>query len=442
MSTPMQSWSFVVFVLAAVAIYHALSWLIDRLGWPRKLLSLLMLGLSLGYYLVCSLHVFGLPFIFLIFYLYGMFVIGVMMDSAESKRARLAWLIVGLTIALGVLFTFKTSGTITKLVFRAFGLGGGALVAAAFTRFGVPIGISYFSFRVIHYLVEVYRGKEARASILEFFHYVTFFPTMISGPIHRFYTIGKEKARDSFGPQLRLNGGAPRVTKEDVTYGLWRIFQGIVKKFVIADFFFRMAGPMMRPGQMLGIETWQLWVASHCYFVYLYVEFSGYSDIAIGISRLFGYRVMENFNWGLFAPNLREFWRRWHMSLTNWLMNYVYFPLGGGRKGSFRTDLNVMATIIAVALWHSMSLNMLIWGICEGIGLIVFRHWDRFKQRTFPDRKPTWWGKLIGIAIVWQFHGALWPLFHHKVQIAAIYYVKMFPIIQFLSKHTGGGGGG
>jgi len=438
----MQSWSFVAFVLIAVAVYYALSWLVDRMKWPRSILSLLMLGLSLGYYLACSLHVFGLPFVFLIFYLYGMYVIAVMMASAGSPRGRLAWLIVGLSIALGVLFTFKTTATITKLVFQAFGIGGGALVAAAFSRFGVPVGISYFSFRVIHYLVEVYRGKEARASLLEFFHYVTFFPTMVSGPIHRFYTVGKEDPRDSFGPQLRQTGGAPRPTFEDFTYGAWRIFQGVVKKFFIADFFFRMAGPMMKPGQLLGVDTWQIWIASHCYFIYLYIEFSGYSDIAIGISRLFGYRVMENFNWGLFAPNLREFWRRWHISLTNWLMNYIYFPLGGGRKSSARTDLNVMLTIVAVALWHNVSLNMLIWGICEGIGLIIFRHWDRFKQRTFPDRRPTWWGKVIGVVIVWHVHGVLWPLFLHKVPVAIVYYAKMFPIVQLLTKGLGGAAGG
>jgi alginate O-acetyltransferase complex protein AlgI len=432
MNTPMQSWSFVIFVLAAAGLYQLLSWVIEKRGWSRRLLSYFVLSLSLGYYLVVSLKALALPFVFLLFYLYGMYVFGVMIDTARSQRGRRAWTIVGVLIAVFVLFTFKTTSSLVLLTSRVFGFAAGGLVAAGFKWFGVPVGISYFSFRVIHYLVEVYRGKEARASMLEFFHYVTFFPTMVSGPIHRFYQAGKENAKDAFGLQMRAFGGAPKVTMDDITYGAWRIFQGIVKKFVLADFFFRLAGPMMKVGQSLGADTWQLWFATHCYFLYLYIEFSGYSDIAIGVSRLFGYRVMENFNWPILAPNMREFWRRWHISLTNWLMIYVYFPLGGGRKGNARTDINVMITIIGVALWHKVSMNMLIWGMLEGLALVIFRHWDKFKQRVWPDRKPSWWGTAIGIFIMWNVHGILWPLFLHPVRIAMAYYFKMLPIRQLL----------
>lgn len=423
MTTPMQSWTFVVFVALSVLVY----WLL-----PRKWRPYFLLAESLGYYLACSLDVYGLTFIFLLFYLYGMFVIGIMIDLAKTKRGRLAWLLTGVLIATGILFMFKTSTTMIKIIFLLFGLGGGQAVAMAFAKFGIPVGISYFSFRVIHYLVEVYRGKEQRASALEFFLYVTFFPTMVSGPIHRFYTLGRENPAESFGPQLRQEGGGPRFNMEDLSIGFWRLLQGIVKKFVIADFFLRLAAPMMKAGMVVTSTTGQLWLAAHAYFVYLYIDFSGYSDMAIGISRMLGYRITENFNWALFSPNVREFWRRWHISLTNWLMNYIYFPLGGGRKGNFRTNVNLMITIIAVALWHKVSVSLFIWGVCEGTCLMIFRSWDKLKKRLFPDRKPTWWGKAIGIVMVWHVHGLLWPLFLHDVKIAMAYYMKMLPFIPLL----------
>jgi D-alanyl-lipoteichoic acid acyltransferase DltB (MBOAT superfamily) len=154
---------------------------------------------------------------------------------------------------------------------------------------------------------------------------------VISGPIHRFFTVRREDPRDSFGAQLRQANGGPTFSADNFRHGCWRILTGVIKKFVIADFFFRLAEPVMQPGQLLTAPLWQIWLAGHAYFVYLYIEFSGYTDIAWAFP-LFGYRVMENFNWPLLAPNLQEFWRRWHMSLTYWLTNYIYIPLGGGRK--------------------------------------------------------------------------------------------------------------
>jgi D-alanyl-lipoteichoic acid acyltransferase DltB (MBOAT superfamily) len=306
------------------------------------------------------------------------------------------------------------------------------LIAAALTKFGVPVGISYFSFRVIHYLVEVYRGNERRATALEFFLYVTFLPTMVSGPIHRFFTIRHEDPQDSFGPQMRAEGGLPPFRFDDLSWGVWRILQGVVKKFVVADFFYKMCGPMLQPGLLLSTNWWQLWLAAHCWFFYLYIDFSGYSDIAIGIARLFGFRVMENFNWGLFAPNPRDFWRRWHISLTNWLMTYVYIPLGGSHKGEARTDVNAFLTIIAVALWHNVSFHMFLWGVAQGLVLVTFRHYDKWKQRRWPNRRPTWWGKALGVFAMWNYMAILWPIFHHKTTIAVLYYAKMIPLLPAL----------
>ena len=422
----MQSWSFVIFVLLSVLLY----WL----AVPQRFRPHFLLAISLGYYFTTSIP-FGL---FLLMYLYGMYVVGILIDTAKTQKGRKAWMIVGIIVALVILYFFKSRLTLIKLFFLLFGLGGAKTAAAIAFRLGIPVGISYFTFRAIHYLVEVYRGKEVRATPLEFFLYVTFFPTMVSGPIHRFYQIGKEKAEDAFGLQLRGETRTPRFNADDISYGLWRLFCGVVKKFVIAEFFMKLAEPMMtKSGLMPTTSGSMLWFAGNAYFAYLYIDFSAYSDMAIGLSRLFGFRVMENFNWAILAPNLRDFWRRWHISLTNFVMNYVYFPLGGGRKGEFRTDVNAAITIMLVSLWHNINTSMFLWGIWEGFGLIVFRHYAKLKAKMWPDHQPTWWGKVIGICMVWTWHCIGWPIFHHPTNVAFVYYLKMFPFLQYLFPAVG-----
>lgn len=423
MQSQFATWSYIIFIAVGLILY----WL----AVPRRFRPHLLLLLSLGYYAMACLNDLDLPivikllpFFFLIFYLYAMFAIGVMIDTAASTRGRKVWLFVGLLCALGVLLIFKSSSSLITVSSRLFGVQGGRAAAIIFTKFGIPLGISYFSFRVVHYLVEVYRGKEKRASALEFFLYVAYFPTVISGPIHRFFTVRRENPAESFGVQLRQASGGPGFSAEDFRQGAYRIITGIIKKFVIADLFFRLAEPVMKSGLLLTSPLWQIWLAGHAYFLYLYIEFSGYSDIAIGVSRLFGYRVMENFSWPLLAPNLQEFWRRWHMSLTSWLTNYVYIPLGGGRRSRVRVDLNILITIIAVALWHEISIAKFFWGLFEGLALVIFLYWRRFRRRVAPNRKPTWWGKAIGVIMVWHVHCLLWPLFLHKWQVTTVFYLK------------------
>lgn len=414
----MQSWAFMLFVAVSAVLYWA--------AVPHKYRPHFLLAISLGYYFACSV-VFG---VFLLIYLYGMFVLGILVDTAQTKRGRKTWLIFGILTAIGILFLFKASGGLTQLIFVLMGMGGGKAASLMVMKFGIPLGVSYFSFRAVHYLVEVYRGKDVRATPLEFFLYVTFFPALVAGPIHRFYTIGKERPADSFGDQMRAPGGLRKPSADDISYGIWRILQGVVKKFVIADFFFKLAGPMMtKQGLAPMVDTWQLWIAGYCWFFYLYADFSGYSDMAIGMARLFGIRIMENFRWPILAANLRDFWRRWHISLTNWLMHYVYFPLGGSRKSEVRTNVNAMLTLMAIALWHKLAVSMFFWGVYHGMGLIVFRYYLRAKGRLMPDRKPTWWGKVIGIIMVQTFFNISWPMFHHPMHIAVLYYFKMFPFI-------------
>jgi len=414
----MQSWAFMLFIVVSAALYWSVV--------PAKLRPHYLLAVSLGYYFACSI-VFG---VFLLLYLYGIFVLGILIDTSQTQRGRKTWLLFGILAAIGILFLFKARTGLTQIVFMLLGMGGGKMAAAMVEKFGIPLGISYFSFRAVHYLVEVYRGKNLRATPLEFFLYVTFFPALVAGPIHRFFTIGKEAPEDSFGDQMRAAGGLRKPTADDISYGIWRILQGVVKKFVIADFFLKLAGPMMtKQGLAPTVGTLELWVAGYFWFFYLYADFSGYSDMAIGMARLFGIRVMENFRWPLLASNLRDFWRRWHISLTNWLMHYVYIPLGGSRKGEMRTNVNLLLTLIAIALWHKLAVSMFFWGVYHGVGMILFRYYLRAKNRLMPERKPTWYGMVVGVILVHTYFNISWPMFHHPMHIAVLYYFKMFPFI-------------
>ena len=414
----MQSWSYVLFVVIGVLLYWAVI--------PRRFRPHYLLAISIGYYFSCSIA-FAL---FLLIYLYGMFVVGILIDTSATKKGRLTWAVIGISVAIGILVLFKARASIVQLVFLIMGMGGGKLAAAVVTRVGIPVGISYFTFRAVHYLIEVYRGKVIRATPLEFFLYVTFFPAMVSGPINRFYTIGREDPRDSFGDQVRQEGGSPAFNVDDISYGIWRTLQGVVKKFVIADFFYKLAGPMMtQQGLSPTVDTWQMWIAGHAWYLYLYIDFSGYTDMAIGIARMFGYRLMENFNWPILATNLRDFWRRWHMSLTYYVTQYVYIPLGGSHKGKFRTDVNILITIIVIAAWHGVGLNFIVWGIIQGVGLVVYRRYSLLKRRLLPNHKPTWWGKVISIILMFHWFDMWWPLFHHGFKVSMIYYLKMFPFL-------------
>jgi alginate O-acetyltransferase complex protein AlgI len=418
----MQSWAFILFVAVSVLLYWT--------AVPRRFRPHFLLAISVGYYFTCSVA-FG---VFLLIYLYVMFVIGILIDTAKGRRGRMAWLTAGVVGGLGVLFVFKLRAGMLHLAFLLLGQPGAAAAATILAaRIGIPLGISYFTFRAIHYLVEVYRGKVIRATWVEFFLYVTFFPAMVSGPIHRFYTIGHEDPRDSFSNQLRGEGGAPNFSLDDFSSGLWRILTGVVKKFVIADFFATLAAPMTTTSGLLpSVNTWQLWAAGHFYYGYLYMDFSGYTDMALGMARLFGFRMMENFHWPISAYNLREFWRRWHMSMTYYAMQYVFIPLGGSRKGRFRTNINLLLTFVAIAAWHNITANMLLWGFIQGVAMVINGYYERFKKRMLPDHQPTWWGKVLGVILMWTWFGACWPIFHHGLRMSVLFYFKMFPFLTYI----------
>lgn len=333
--------------------------------------------------------------------------------SAASDRSKKWITVAGVVIALFPMVFYK---------YRFSLLGHIPFLSwAADLPLAVPVGISYFTFRAVHVLVETRRGEIPRLSGLDFFYYVTFLPTVVAGPIER------------FGPFTEQRAGIRSFDADLFGDGLRRIMLGLVKKLVLADMFYGFIEPFMTPVTNLTLRPWQIWLCLHGYYAYLYMDFSGYSDIAIGVSRLFGFRIMENFNWPIFAVNIREFWRRWHISLTTWLTQYVYFALGGNKKGMVRAEINTMITMLLIALWHGSNVlgHYIIWGVYLGLGLVVFRQWTRFKARFFPklNENPTLVGKVVGAIMTIQFMNISWPIFLFDTRVAILVYLKMFGLV-------------
>ncbi len=254
----------------------------------------------------------------------------------------------------------------------------------------IPLGISYFTFKLIHYAIESARGHIARHSPQDFVLYLFLFPIFPAGPIERF---------DHF-----LASREDRWRLDSTVAGLTRIVHGLVKKFffaeIVADYFIRhvTVADLLENLHLLSPLTvwWRLGWA----FFYAWMDFSAYADLAIGSSRLFGLRIMENFNWPVLAPNIGNFWKRWHMTLSGWCMNYVYLPIMGLTR---RPYLAVYATMLAIGLWHAGTGGWLCWGLYHATGLAVFVTWARIKRarRWFWIDRPVF--RPAGIALTLLF---------------------------------------
>lgn len=230
----------------------------------------------------------------------------------------------------------------------------------------VPVGLSFYSFRLISYLADVRKGEiEPETDLVYFLIYVSFFPLVISGPIQR---------ASDFLPQLRE---PKRLDRGRTDLGLKQIFWGLVKKVVIADNLAVLVKMVFARDASFGGFVNVLAVIA--FSLQIYCDFSGYSDIAIGLARLFGFDIKENFRAPYCSTTFKEFWSRWHISLSTWFRDYVYFPLGGGRCGKFRRSLNIMITFLLSGLWHGSTLTFIFWGGLHGLGLVM-------EKLFFPDK--------------------------------------------------------
>lgn len=301
------------------------------------------------------------------------------MEQTENKAERRWLLTVSLVVNLGMLAYFKYTNYFLELW--------SGITNGTFQPLDIflPAGISFFTFQSLSYTIDVYRRElKPLDSMLDYAFFVTFFPQMVAGPIVR--------AAD-FLPQIDR---APFVSKADFGRAIFLFCTGLFKKAVISDYI--SANFVDRvfdaPQQYTGLENL---FAVYGYAMQIYCDFSGYSDMAIGIALLMGFHFPLNFDSPYQSKSITEFWRRWHISLSTWLRDYLYIPLGGNRKGRLRTYVNLMLTMLLGGLWHGAATRFIIWGGLHGLALAVERLW----KETFPAA-PGWLRKILGL--IWTFH--------------------------------------
>ncbi|MDX9811110.1 MAG: MBOAT family O-acyltransferase [Bacteroidales bacterium] len=302
---------------------------------------------------------------------------GLMIYRSESRPGRRFFLILSLVSNLLLLSYFKYTAFFTDLVNSVFGTGfvvHDYLAAFSNNHLGtsldvssiiLPVGISFFTFQSLSYTIDVYRSKVAPVrNIADFGFYVSFFPQLVAGPIVR---------ASEFIPQIYEKF---RLNQREFSHALYLILKGLVKKIVISDFI--AVGFIDRvfetPAIYSGFENL---MAVYGYGLQIYCDFSGYTDIAIGIGLILGFRLPVNFNSPYKASDVSEFWKRWHISLSRWLKDYLYIPLGGNRKGRIRTQMNLMITMLLGGLWHGADLRFILWGALHGVGLVFNKLWNR-----------------------------------------------------------------
>ncbi|HXO44246.1 MAG TPA: MBOAT family O-acyltransferase [Candidatus Cybelea sp.] len=273
----------------------------------------------------------------------------------------------------------------------------------------LPLGISFFTFEFIHYAVDRYRNRTEEGSVGEYLAFILFFPTMVAGPIKRY---------QDFLPKLR---SISREWVVDWQRGVTRILTGLVKKFAVADVLTAYTSHL----NWTDISRAQrgilpLWLFA--YGIKIYADFSAYSDIAIGSARLFGIRVPENFDWPYLRTNITDFWRHWHMSLTNWLIDYIYIPLGGSRAPGGQVYANILVTMLVSGIWHGAGIHFIIWGLLHGILLAIRRAWRQI--RPMPAR-PRLWSELGSWLLTYVAVNVAWAFFCMDVHTALFFFRRL-----------------
>ena len=283
-----------------------------------------------------------------LFYLCGLAIGG----AGEAKWKKF-WLTVSVVISVGLLGLFKYADFFVSSVNAVTGLGLPLLGLA------LPVGISFYTFQCLSYTIDVYRGTvPPQKNILSFGAYVALFPQLIAGPIVRYADVARELEQR-------------RHSWEDVSAGLRRFLVGLGKKVILADNFALLMKLFRESGEKSVVFYWMYALA---FMMNIYFDFSGYSDMAIGLGRVFGFHFIENFNYPYLSKSVTEFWRRWHMSLGSWFRDYVYIPLGGNRVGKGRWVVNILTVWMLTGLWHGAAWNFVLWGLLFAV-LLLMEKW-------------------------------------------------------------------
>ena len=340
------------------------------------------------------------------------YLFGLLIEKHRGQRASKVFLTLSILVSLGLLGYFKYADFFLASVNAATGL------SLPLLKLGLPIGISFYTFQVLSYVIDVYRGDTAaQRNFIDLAAYVSLFPQLIAGPIVRYSDVAL---------QLRERSHSVSAAAE----GVRRFTIGFCKKILLANQFGALASAYQQTQQESVLFVWLYALA---FLLQVYFDFSGYSDMAIGLGRAFGFTFRENFMYPYCADSMQDFWRRWHISLSTWFKEYVYIPLGGNRRGRLRTGVNKLTVFLLTGLWHGASWNFALWGLYHGLflmlesyGLLRPKRWHRALRHIYTVlavtvgfvlfRADTLSGAWLMIAKMftgWQFA----PLFNAKLSL-------------------------
>ena len=287
---------------------------------------------------------------------------GLAIHKAGTQRWRKAWLITAVVVGIGLLGIFKYADFFIDNVNAVTGL------SVPLLRLALPVGISFYTFQSLSYVVDVYRGNvPVQKNPISFGAYVTLFPQLIAGPIVRYSDIARQLEERNH-------------SWEDAMLGIRRFLVGLGKKVILADNFALLISLFRESDEKSVLFYWMYAIA---FTLNIYFDFSGYSDMAIGLGRIFGFRFPENFNYPYLSGSVTEFWRRWHMSLGSWFRDYVYIPMGGNRVSKARWIVNILVVWMLTGLWHGAAWNFVLWGLLFAVLLLLE------KQYKFLEKLPN-----------------------------------------------------
>ena len=390
-----------VFLPIVLAVYYIV---------PRKFRNAFLLLANLVFY------GWGEPVFILIMIVsvVSNYIFGLLIEKyRDNQKRKKTFLVLSLVISLGLLAVFKYTGFVTDIL--------RAIPPFSFMpkiNLPLPIGISFYTFQTLSYTIDVYRGDtKAQKSLVSFGTYVSFFPQLIAGPIVRYQDI-----------ENQLNGRTPDA--DDFREGIPMFVKGFFKKVVLANVIGSLHTQILAMG-MSNISAMTAWLGALAYTLQIFNDFSGYSDMAIGLGRMLGFEFPKNFDRPYASGSVTEFWRRWHISLGTWFREYVYIPLGGNRKGVKRQIINLLIVWALTGLWHGAAWNFVIWGLYYGI-LLIF---EKFVYVHLQKRLP----KFLNVVITFIVVIIGWVFFFSNNMTEAVSYLKaMFG--QSGCSHDGMGG--
>ena len=331
-----SSISFIYYFLPLILVIYFLV--------PNRFKNIVLLLFSLFFYFYGE----GIYIVFLLLSCFINYVIGILIDKNENKKRKF-YLIIGLIFDIGLLIYFKYTNFFLDNFNSLFNTN------FSFGKIVMPLGISFFTFQTISYLIDVYRKDvPADKSFIDLSCYITLFPQLVAGPIVRYQTIKEELKKKE-------------ITYDNFASGIERFVFGLSKKVLLANNFGLLVDLLNKSSNSV-LSSWLIAIS---YTLQIYFDFSGYSDMAIGLGRIFGFKFLENFNYPYIAKSITDFWRRWHISLSSFFRDYVYFPLGGNRCSKIKWIRNIFVVWMLTGFWHGAAWNFILWGLFFAIVLLI-----------------------------------------------------------------------